>query len=622
MYQKALKQTMALALFGVVMLGGALTPPKDSLKTEAKSATDKLFAGGKGTKSKPYQIKTAKQFANIGKNKTTLKKYYVLKKNINFKNKTVKNIGSVTMAQMGKGNMAYAFSGSFNGKGHTISNIKVKQETNEVGTGLFEISTGTVKNLTVKNTTTTGTGSSMVSAGVVGMAYGGTVSNVKLTGKNNVSGVNCIGGIVGGGWGAKIKKCSVSGTTITVNGNNDFSTGVIVQEDVAECGGLIVGGGFTGSVTDCTAKGTVKATGNEPVGLGGIGGCLQCMDLISGNTANVTIQAKNGHAIGGLCGYAGVGDDGDGIIQEPAKIKNCSVTVKIVSHGATHVGGLIGTGLYYYGMEDRFNVIDCSVKGSIDGAVTPGTVAGRAEGSIITSCQTDVTVDGVKSSTRVGTTSQLYQSSDQYPEGSKEAAAWLLKNVSGTHQGLFETICDEKYFGIWKKYAASVVGEEKAEETVKLLQSSVTAPRYGQEAIDYYTENPNAMPAFNCFLTQSLSKITFDGNKISGYDALGNELFSHEYTFDSYSEATGMGLYAYKTADADAGEFTYIVLAADTPAATYHIEFRYGDDLSALNSYATGKYAYWMAAGIRENPSDVLIENVIRLFVIENLKAE
>ena len=131
----------------------------------------------------------------------------------------------------------------------------------------------------------------------------------------------------------------------------------------------------------------VKAEGNEPVGLGGIGGCLEMMDSITNCTADVTIESANGgHAIGGLCGYAGTHSNPDVCLETegfstknyPSVIDNCKITVSIKADGATHVGGLIGTGLYYYGEETVFKVTNCSVTGSIDGAVTPGTVAGRA----------------------------------------------------------------------------------------------------------------------------------------------------------------------------------------------------------------------------------------------------
>ncbi|MDO5344520.1 MAG: GLUG motif-containing protein [Lachnospiraceae bacterium] len=53
-----------------------------------------------------------------------------------------------------------------------------------------------------------------------------------------------------------------------------------------------MGGGFGGTVDNCTASGTVRAEGNEPVGLGGIGGCLEMMDSITNCTADVTIDGE------------------------------------------------------------------------------------------------------------------------------------------------------------------------------------------------------------------------------------------------------------------------------------------------------------------------------------------
>lgn len=70
--------------------------------------------------------------------------------------------------------------------------------------------------------------------------------------------------------------------------------------------------------------------------------------------------------------------------------------------------------MYYFGMEDRFTIENCSVTGSIQGAVTPGTVAGRAEGSTIISCETNVTVDGEQGTEAIGTTDRMYESADQY----------------------------------------------------------------------------------------------------------------------------------------------------------------------------------------------------------------
>lgn len=312
------------------------------------------------------------------------------------------------------------FLGSFDGDGHTISNLSYTSDTYNCGAGLFGVSCGEVKNLTLEDATVTVTeGTSMAIGGVVGYNMG-SVDNVTLKGDSTITGNNCVGGIVGGN-NNSITNCMVEGATVVVIGDNHF-TDKIVQADVAECGGLVVGGGFGGSIDNCTASGTVKATGNEPVGLGGIGGCLEMMDTITNCTADVTIESENGgHAIGGLCGYAGTHSNPDVCLETegfstknyPSVIDNCNVTVNIKANGATHVGGLVGTGLYYYGEETVFKITNCSVKGSIDGAVTPGTVAGRAEGSTIESCTADVTIDENAGTEQVGTTTQMYESADQ-----------------------------------------------------------------------------------------------------------------------------------------------------------------------------------------------------------------
>ena len=289
------------------------------------------------------------------------------------------------------------------------------------GVGIIGMNLGEVKNLTAENIQIHCTDTySMAIGGVVGYNMG-EIHDVKLTGENEIAGVNATGGITGGSTN-HVHDCEVDGTTIRVLGDNDFSDGRIVQCDVAECGGLIIGGSFGGTMENCTAKGKIIAEGNEPVGLGGIAGCLEMMDSVTNCTADVEIvSAKGGHAIGGLCGYSGTHSVGDIALategvethEYPGIIQNCEVTVKMDIPGATHVGGLIGTGLYYYGEETAFQIVDCTVNGEILGAVTPGAVAGRAEHSVIESCDATVTLDGEALTDEIGKTDKMYESSDQ-----------------------------------------------------------------------------------------------------------------------------------------------------------------------------------------------------------------
>lgn len=606
-----MKSKITALLMSLVMMLG-LTFAGVSLDVNTASAKS-VFAGGEGTKENPYQITSVKELQQMNKN---LNAYYVLKNDIDLKGASWESIGGVTLKNMSSNDMSKSFSGSFNGKGHTISNVTCKSAKGELAVGFFECNTGTISNVTFKNIKAAD--GAMSTGGAVAINLG-TIKNVILNGNNKISGTNCVGGVVGGNMGGAITKCTVSGTTVNVTGSNDFSDGQIIQNDTAECGGLIVGGGFQGTVNDCSAKGTVIATGKEAVGLGGIGGCLQCMKSISGNVANVTIKAENAHAVGGLCGYAGMGDDGTGTVQVPCKIKNCKVTIDIDADKATHVGGLVGTGLYYYGMEDCYEISNCSVTGSIDGAVTPGTVAGRATGSKIVSCKTNVKVDGKKSSTKIGTTYKLYQSADQYEAGSKKAAEYLLKNVSGTYEELFGQLNQKKYDEAWFNNAKAILGEDQAQMAVNMLKAAVSGKLYGQAAVDAYTED-SSKASFNCGFLQGVTHFTFNGNTISGTDSEGNIVFSHIYEFIGYDSARGF--YEYQTKDANAGEFTYILLAADTMGTTAHIEFRYGSSLQELIQFTTGSYAYWMASGIQRGVDSQVAENAIGIFCKENLKSE
>ena len=196
--------------------------------------------------------------------------------------------------------------------------------------------------------------------------------------------------------------------------------------------------------------------------------------------------------------------------------------------------------------------------------------------------------------------------------------AQLMEDVAGTYVPLFSVLNKPEYDDVWLSHSAEIVGEENAQMIADMMRASTTAEIYGPEAVEAYAADPESM-RFDCYFTEGVSKFVFDGNTVTGLDEAGNEVFSHSYTYvQELPEA--ISCYAYKTDDADAGEFTYICLSPDTPATTWHIEFRYGSDQDALSEYVTGKYAYWMAAGILTDCSEEDIGKAINLFCEENLK--
>ncbi len=328
-------------------------------------------------------------------------------------------IGTMNMEDMT--DMDCMFQGTLDGNGHTISNITYTSDQPVCGIGVIGVNLGEVKHLTVENVNIRCTNAqSMAIGGVVGYNMYGTIRDVTLTGDNSISGVNSVGGIAGGSTG-KVRDCHVDGTEINVLGDNDFGDGPIVRGNTGQCGGLIIGGGFGGTIKRCNAKGTVIGDGSEPVSLGGIAGCLEMMDSVNDCTSDAQIVTKKGgHAIGGLCGSCGTHSDGKvaeetkGIVttEYPGIIDNCDVTVKMDVPGATHVGGLVGTGIYYFGEETAFKITNCKVKADITGAVTPGAAAGRAENSVIESCETDCKLDGKELKEQIGSTTERYECSD------------------------------------------------------------------------------------------------------------------------------------------------------------------------------------------------------------------
>ena len=199
-----------------------------------------------------------------------------------------------------------------------------------------------------------------------------------------------------------------------------------------------------------------------------------------------------------------------------------------------------------------------------------------------------------------------------------EASA-LLEEIKGTYEALFPVITKPEYDQIWLDPCIAAMGEEAGPGVAEMLKTACNGTIYGQEAIDAYGDGSGGAQ-FDCLFINGVSTITFDGATISGTDENGNLVFSHEYAYVSKLLLAGMMEgYLYETADEDAGEFRYFYMMPDTPATTYHLEFRYGSDVDDLAKYNEGPYAYWLAAGISVDADEEMIKNVITLFCEENL---
>ncbi len=158
-----------------------------------------------------------------------------------------------------------AFTGTFDGNGHTIKNINIVDED---------------------KTSHPGDGDNQSSSDVglfACLGSGGTVKNLKVTG--SVSGGEIgdnVGGIVGANNGGTVTNCTFSGS---VNGGSAINVGGIVGQN-------------SGSVTNCTfSSGSLSGSGN----VGGIVG--QNNSSVTGCTNNVGFSISgSGNNIGGVVG--------------------------------------------------------------------------------------------------------------------------------------------------------------------------------------------------------------------------------------------------------------------------------------------------------------------------------
>lgn len=194
----------------------------------------------------------------------------------------------------------------------------------------------------------------------------------------------------------------------------------------------------------------------------------------------------------------------------------------------------------------------------------------------------------------------------------------FLSEIQGSYIELFPEMAKEEYRDIWLKETGALVGEENADDTTDMLLGMCMADIYGQEAIEKYGDGSEGM-AFNCYFLGGVSEFTIQGDTISGTDEEGSEVFSHVY---DYVETDENGFYLYQSVDEDSGQFTYFSFAPDTMEETYHLEFRYSEDASDLESWFEGAYAYWNVGAIAADYDDATMENAIHLFATENLSEE
>lgn len=326
------------------------------------------------------------------------------------------------------GNSSTKFSGTFDGKNHTISNLKTSGQYS----GLFGYVNGaTIQNLTVNVANNAGATSA---GGLVG-AVNGTTTIRNCTVNGTISGTHQVGGFVGFAQGVYQDNTLVLPCNLTIEGciNNATVTTTSQASDNnrTSAGGFVgyVNAGATVTITSYTDENgkTKKSTNNGKIsttssadnkGVGGFVGYsygkITLTDCV--NEKNATITGKE--RVGGLVGYIGKADSDS---QKEMVISGCENKATVTSNSTNDVygiGGIVGynsghkvamtncinsgaiTGTHetagIIGYSDHSEISNCTNSGAVSGFATVGGIVGKMGGGSIVSCKNTATVKASK----------------------------------------------------------------------------------------------------------------------------------------------------------------------------------------------------------------------------------
>lgn len=211
------------------------------------------------------------------------------------------------------GNYSKKYAGTFDGNGHTISNLYIKVQRQGVGFfGYME--DGTIKNIVFDNAQVENTGNNNnfpLTGIVVGAAYG-TLQNLKTLKNCSVkSGAKTLGGIAG----TITRSCSNLENNATVSGTYEVggiagsfiasgtlsscvNNGMVTENGFGYCGGIVSSLHY-GTIEDCANYGNVIGT----VDIGGIVGFAQSNSTIKSTLSCGDITSQ-GSSAGIIVGYA------------------------------------------------------------------------------------------------------------------------------------------------------------------------------------------------------------------------------------------------------------------------------------------------------------------------------
>lgn len=314
------KKVAALLLTAVTVLSVFLKSfafeHTEDVEPRGTETVENITLAGRGTESEPYLIESLDGLEyfrdSVNDGKSYSGEFVKLTEDIDMSSRYGENEESWTpigLCEFESEEDCTPFRGTFDGGGHTISNIYVLYGySTEYKQGLFSgLCGGEIKNLTV---------SGFVSAnrqgagGIVGYVAGGVVSNCRNL--CSVRGETEVGGIVGKNNGGTVECCANEGT-IEAESSVSYSSEYLI-------GGIAGNGTGEGNIKNCYNIGEVAAeaaTFRTRKYVGGIIGFLEDGSLA--NCYNTGEVRSDGDGVGGIAG----GRESDGVILNTYYIDTC-----------------------------------------------------------------------------------------------------------------------------------------------------------------------------------------------------------------------------------------------------------------------------------------------------------
>jgi hypothetical protein len=317
----------------LIYLSGQTTPPPNSAdffiyKIDAVAA--RKYSGGLGG-DPPYKIATIQDLFELSGEPNDYDKNFIMTADVNLAEYIFDNALIAPYHDVNSGLDVTPFSGTFNGDGHKISNLRIIGKKRII-LGLFGIiNSGTISSLGLEMVDVNGTED--WTGGLAGWFYSGIITSCYSTGM--VIGEDGVGGLVGYNLAGSIVSCYSTCNVIgygSVGGLagdsfcsiiSCFSSGAVTGDSAV--GGLVGMNWHDGSITKSYSTSTV--VGNSAVG--GLVGFNGHGFINSSFSKGMVFGSNSGWDIGGLVGY----NDGS--------IIYCYSTSPVT--GWPYVGGLVGS---------------------------------------------------------------------------------------------------------------------------------------------------------------------------------------------------------------------------------------------------------------------------------------